>query len=131
MLSLGKKKKNDEIFEDTNDLVIVFDDENKTSKIRRITDFRDGALYVVGEFKIPVQDCVVTNSEEGRHFFYRAPAKSVLETERLAQLEKSTVLRHITEYHPEEKDDSGITKFLIVAIMIGFVSFALSSCFAG
>lgn len=94
------KNKEDDFTWDTNDIIIAFDDDNKTSEIHYISEFRNGALIVDGRLNIPVQDCEVTTGEQGRIYFYRAPEKSIKEVARLAQLEKSMILNQITAYTP-------------------------------
>ncbi|OIJ22055.1 hypothetical protein BKP45_05095 [Anaerobacillus alkalidiazotrophicus] len=125
-----KRKKDNELFPDTNDVLIVFDDEKKTSDIQRINEIRDNSLYVHGHYNIPIEDTEITNSEEGRNFFYRAPSQSITETRRLAQLEKSIVLRHITEYkQPQDENGTDITKMLLIgAIIVAFIMFGLQGC---
>lgn len=127
---LFRKKKDNDLFPDTNDVVIVFDDEKKISDIKRINEIRDNSLYVHGHYNIPIEDCEITNSEEGRNFFYRAPTQSITETKRLAQLEKSIVLRHITEYKPpQDANGMDITKMMLIgAIIVGFLMFGLQGC---
>lgn len=126
------KRKKDEIFEETNDVLIIFDDEAKTSDIQRITDIREDSVYAPG-YCVPIGDCEVTNSYEGRHFFYRAPSQSVTETRRLAQLEKNLVLTQITKYKPpvEEKPIDFTKIGLMVLLAIALFGFMLSSCSGG
>lgn len=127
------RKKKDDIFPETNDILIVFDDEKKTSEICRINEFTEESAIVTGKYNVPVGDCEITNSLEGRNFFYRAPSQMIEETKRLAQLEKSIVLRQITNYKPYEDPQKGdLTKlFLIIAIIVAFIMFGISSCSAG
>ena len=93
--------KEEDFFPSTNDVLIVFDDEAKTSDIKRINNIEEDTLFVTGEYAVPIGDCEITNSVNGRNFFYRAPSQSVQETKRLAQLEKSMVLKHITQFKPK------------------------------
>ncbi|MBM4765466.1 hypothetical protein [Bacillus sp. B15-48] len=85
---------------ETADILIVFDDENKTSDINRVTSITAEAVIVAGFYKVPIEDCEITTGKEGRNFFYRAPTQSIKETERLAHLEQSMVLSQITSYKP-------------------------------
>lgn len=129
------RKKDEEFFQDTNDLLIVFDDEKKTSEIRTISHYgEDGSIKVLGPtgYSIPIEDCEITNSEEGRNFFYRAPTQSIKETQRLAQLEKSIVLSQITQYRPKEPEEkgNGLTFFLLSIIVFAFLMMGISSCSA-
>jgi hypothetical protein len=97
---LNKKRNEDEYMFETTDLLIVFDDENKTSDIKRITAYSDGSVIVASHYKVPILDCEITTGKEGRNFFYRAPSRSVQETKRLAELEMNMVLEQITAYKP-------------------------------
>lgn len=99
-MGLFNKRDQDEFTMETNDLLIVFDDTQRTSDIRRITTISEDSVICAGYYKVPYQDCEITTGREGRNFFYRAPRESVIETERLAQLEKNMVLSQITAYRP-------------------------------
>jgi len=117
----GKKKK-DEFNFYTNDLIIIFDHDNKTSTIEQINYIKDDTIYVTGKHAIPLNDCTVTNSEGGRNFFLRAPSNYITETKRLAQLEKNMVLTQITSYKPPVLPSSmDWTKALLFALV--FVAF--------
>jgi len=98
-MGLLRKKEEDYTYE-TTDLLITFDDEKRTSDINRVTVIQDGAVIVAGQYKVPLLDCEITTGKEGRNFFYRAPSRSIMETERLAQLELNEVLTQITAYKP-------------------------------
>jgi hypothetical protein len=95
----NRKKDDDYIFE-TTDILIVFDDDKKTSDIQRVTMVDAESVIVAGFYKIPLEDCEITTGKEGRNFFYRAPSQSIVETERLANLEINMVLEQITAYRP-------------------------------
>src|SRR5690625_2356946 len=133
MLSFLKKDDDDKEFFDTEDMLIVFDNENKTSDIVYITEITDDAVIAAGRYKVPREDCEITNGVNGRNFFYRAPARSVIETERLAQLEKSMVLQQVTAYNPPEPPTTmDWTKGLLFGLVfIAFIVMGLSSCSGG
>lgn len=99
MLGFGRRNEDDFIV-DTTDILIVFDNDKKTSDINTVTAVTDDSVIVSGMYKVPLEDCEITVGRDGRNFFYRAPSRSVVETERLAQLEMNTVLRQITAYQP-------------------------------
>lgn len=128
----GLKKKKEDVFEDleTDDLLIIFDNDNKTSKIERVSYIKDGTIYVTGRHAIPEADTVLTNGDEGRVFFYKAPEQSIRETRRLAQLEKSMVLNQITAYKPpEQPNQMDMTKVLLFGLVfVAFVVMGLGSC---
>ncbi|PGV93201.1 hypothetical protein COD87_32130, partial [Bacillus cereus] len=63
MLSkFSRQKMREEDFEpSTNDVLIVFDDEKKTSDIKRINVIEEDKLMVIGEYVVPIEDCTITN----------------------------------------------------------------------
>lgn len=99
-MSLFRRKQQEEFFMDTNDTLVIFDNDNKTSDIVRISEIADEAVIATGKYKVPILDCEITTGPDGRIFFYRAPSQSVMETERLARLEINTVLSQVTAYKP-------------------------------
>lgn len=96
------RKKDDDFMYETDDFLIVFDDDNLKSDIKRVSHITNEVVEVTGHYKIPLGDCVITVGSNGRNFFYRAPEQSIVETERLAKLEYNTVLSQITAYKPPE-----------------------------
>lgn len=135
MLSMLKKRKkeDEDYFAETDDVLVIFDDENKTSVIERVSEIREGAIYVTGKHAVPVEDVEVTNGVEGRIFFYRAPAQSIAETKRLAALEQSMVLSQITAYKPPQPPNSmDWTKAMLFGLVaLGFITIGFSSCGMG
>jgi hypothetical protein len=127
---LKRDKKAEEFFPETEDVLIVFDDEQKTSDIQRISEIKEGTLYVTGRYAIPVLDCEITTGAEGRTFFYRAPSQSITETHRLAELERNMVLNQITAYkQPIPPTSMDWTKGLLFAlIFVAFVVMGITSC---
>lgn len=125
-----RRKKEEEFFPETDDVLVIFDDDNKKADIQRISEIKEGTIYVTGKYVVPLGDCEVTTGVEGRIFFYRAPERSIIETERLAQLEKSMVLSQITAYRPPVAQASmDWTKGLLFALVfLGFIMLGLSSC---
>lgn len=132
MFGLLKKRKQeeDEFFFETSDILIVFDDENRTSDIQRVSEIREGTIYVTAKYAVPLEDCEITTGTEGRNFFYRAPSQSVLETTRLAALEQSMVLNQITAYRPPVPPAAmDWTKGLLFGlIFLAFIIIGISSC---
>ena len=126
----GKRDDEDEFEFETSDLLIVFDDENRTSDINRVTAVSDGAVIVAGHYKVPIGDCEITTGREGRNFFYRAPSQSIKETERLAKLEMSMVLEQVTAYRqPVPNNGLDATKIVLFGlIFVAFVVLGISGC---
>lgn len=125
-----RKQDDDEFVFETTDLLIVFDDEQKTSDINRVTSVADGAVIVAGMYKVPLIDCEITTGKEGRNFFYRAPSQSIRETENLAALEMNMVLEQITSYKPPVPPTTmDWTKGLLFALVfIAFIVMGITSC---
>ncbi|GEL76570.1 hypothetical protein [Tenuibacillus multivorans] len=123
------KKKDDKFFDETDDILVIFDDDQKTSDIQRITEITEDAVIVNGRYKVPYQDCELTTGNEGRIFFYRAPSQSVKETKRLADLERNTVIREIANYRYQEESGIDISKIAMIGItMFAVLMLGLSSC---
>ncbi|SEO80144.1 hypothetical protein SAMN04488134_11349 [Amphibacillus marinus] len=121
-MGLLNKKTDEEYANETTDLLIVFDDEKKTSDIKVVTSLDKESVTVNGNYKVPLQNCEITVGKEGRHFFYRAPSRSIEEVERLAQLEQKIVLTQITSYRPPEPPNTmDMTKLLLFGLL--FVAF--------
>lgn len=106
---------------------VVILEENGQADIATIYDSDDKALYAaspVQEYAIPRADIQgVYVSPAGRIFVIGAEPDYVRDTEHLAALEKSIVLRQITMYeHPAEDDrrpDLGrIMTWLLIAVLV-------------
>ncbi|MBG9585545.1 hypothetical protein [Cytobacillus firmus] len=123
-----KRKEEDEFIFETTDILIVFDNDNKTSDIKTITDFTEDSVIVAGHYKVPILDCEITTGKEGRNFFYRAPSRSIEETGRLAQLEMNMVLEQITAYKPPTLPSSidWMKGLLIGLLFVAFIVIAVS-----
>jgi hypothetical protein len=132
-MGLFKKSKEEDFTFETSDLLIIFDDEKRTSDVMRVTGITEESVMVEGYYKVPFQDCEITNGKEGRNFFYRAPSQSIRETERLARLEQSMVLSQITSYKPPVPPSAmDWTKALLFGLVfIAFIVMGLSSCQGG
>ena len=119
-MSLFKKKNEEEDFEFlTNDLLIVFNQDKKTSDVAHVSEVTEDAVIVEGKYKVPIEDCEITTGKDGRNFFYRAPAKSITETERLARLEMNTVLTQMTAYRePHIPNGLDGMKIMLVAVIV-------------
>lgn len=130
MFGLLKRKDDDDFTFETSDLLIIFDDEKRTSDVMRVTGITADSVMVEGYYKVPLEDCEITNGKEGRNFFYRAPSQSIKETERLARLEESMVLSQITAYRPPVPPTSmDWTKGLLFALVfIAFIVLGATGC---
>lgn len=131
-MGLFQKKQNQDEYDmfETTDILIVFDDEAKTSDINRVTTVSSEAVIAAGKHKVPIEDCEITTGKEGRIFFYRAPSESVKVTENLARLEMNMVLEQITAYKPPIPPSSmDWTKGLLFGLVfIAFVVMGITGC---
>lgn len=120
MMGLLKKKNDETEFEFvTNDLLIVFNDEKRTSDISLVSEITEEAVRVDGKYLVPIEDCDITTGKDGRNFFYRAPNQSITETQRLAQLEMNTVMKQMTAYRdPIIPTGLDAMKIMLIAIVI-------------
>jgi len=124
-----RNKRRDEVMADTKDVLIVFDHDKKISDINRVDEVDAEKVVVYGKYVVPIADCEITTGGEGRHFFYRAPTRSIQETNRLAQLERSIVLSQITQYKKPEQNQTDLTKILLIGVIcLAFIVMGLSSC---
>ena len=124
-MALFKRKQEDEEYSiETTDLLIVFDNDNRTSDIKQIDYIDDEAVTVEGAYKVPIKDCEISVGKEGRNFFYRAPQQSINEVERLARLEQNIVLSQITSYRePEMPNATDLTKIILMGLIaVAFIS---------
>lgn len=97
-MNFFKKKEESEFEFVTNDLLIVFNHDKRTSDINLVTEVTEDAVKVEGKYNVPIEDCEITTGKDGRNFFFRAPAEYAAETQRLAKLEMNTVLMQMTAY---------------------------------
>lgn len=114
---------------DRDRLVIV--EENGTADIATVYDIDDQAVYAasnVQDYAIPVGDLRSFVGPAGRIFLLAADPDYVRDTERLAALEKSTVLRQVTHFQkPQEEAGPGIkirdilTYGLIFILVLGVI----------
>lgn len=124
-----RNKRRDEVMADTKDVLIVFDHDKKISDINRVDEVDAEKVVVYGKYVVPIADCEITTGGEGRHFFYRAPTRSIQETNRLAKLERSIVLSQITQYKKPEQNQTDLTKILLIGVIcLAFIVMGLSSC---
>lgn len=114
-------------FYESDDRLIVFDEDKRTSDIVYVTDVTDVAVVSAGKYSVPREDCEVTTSPEGRVYFYRAPSQYVQEVQRLAKLEQSIVLTQITNYKPPVKENPNLdVKFWVVSVLL-FVAIIMAA----
>ena len=110
---------------------VVIIEENGCADIATVYDTDDQAVYASSaaqDYAIPVADLRAHVGPSGRIFVLSAESDYVRDTERLAALEKSIVLRQVTHYaKPPEDEGKGIrlrdilTYALIFVLVLGLI----------
>jgi len=106
---------------------VVIIEENGCADIATVYDTDDHAVYAASaaqDYAIPIADLRAHVGPSGRIFVLAAESDYVRDTERLAALEKSIVLRQVTHYaKPPEDDSSGfkIRDILMYALIFVLV----------
>lgn len=119
MRLFGKSGATDVDFVGLDDRLIVCDTSKKTVDIMNVDEVNDVSVMVQGHYVIPKEDCHVHTSPKGRVYIYQAPTEFILETERLARLEQSIVLSHITNYREPKVDNPNLDmKFWAIAALL-------------
>lgn len=132
MFNIFKKKNDDDRHYD--DRLIIFDDEKQTASIDYVDDASDGKVTVVGRATVPIEDCEIVNGEvDGvvvRLYFLRAPTKIIDATANLAALEKSIVLKQLTDYSDPDSNQKGLdwTKLALFGLLAIAIVLGMSSC---
>jgi len=107
----------------TGDVLITFDAENQTGDVVHVTDVNHERVlgadsYGRTHYAVPISDVKIFTGRKGRIFFYNAPSESIMDTQRIADLEKSTVLQQITRYHePANHQPIDVMKYVLVGII--------------
>lgn len=101
---------------------VVIIEETGLADIATVYDQDDQAVYAespVQDYVIPVGDLKAYVGPSGRIWVLAADHDYVRDTERLAALEKSIVLRHVTSYakEPEKESDFRIRDILLYALV--------------
>lgn len=102
------------------DLICIFQ-ENGTANIAPVTEINDERIYAEsldGNFAVPLGDVKSFTGPKGRIFLYPTTVENVADSQRLAALERSIVLRQITHFAPEAnyEEKAGIPLRFKVAI---------------
>jgi len=113
---------------DRDTLVVIQD--NGTADIATVYDTDDQAIYAESatqDYAVPIADYKAYVGQHGRIYVLRADSDYVRDTERLASLEKSIVLRHVTHYQkPPEAEAAGINlRQILLYAMIGILLLAV------
>lgn len=86
------------------DVLVVFKDDG-TAEIAPVSDINDERVYAEsydGNFAVPLGDVKSYTGRKGRVFLYPSTVENVTDCQRIASLERSTVLRQITHFADEK-----------------------------
>lgn len=90
------------------DVLVVFKDDG-TADIAPIVTMNDERVFAEspqGNYSVPVEDVKSFVGRKGRIFLYPSTIENVTDCQRIAALERSTVLRSITHF----EEDSSLPK---------------------
>lgn len=108
---------------------VVIIDENGTADIALIYQEDDISIYADSasqDYAIPLADLASFVGPHGRIYMLKAESDYVRDTKRLAALEKSIVLRHVTQFVQAKEEASGINiRQILVYALIGVLLLAV------
>lgn len=85
------------------DVLVVFR-EDGTAEIAPVMDINDERIYAEsydGNYSVPIGDVKSYTGRKGRVFLFPSTIENVTDCQRIAALERSTVLRQITHFAEE------------------------------
>lgn len=91
------------------DVLCIFK-EDGTAAIAPVVEINDERIFAEsldGNYAIPLGDVRSFTGPKGRVFLYPTSVENVTDCQRIAALERSTVLRQITHFAPEENEVMG------------------------
>ncbi|MBE3553575.1 MAG: hypothetical protein IMW85_00885 [Thermicanus sp.] len=110
---IGSKRQEQE----TMDTIVIFDTESGMADIRPVLSVDHEKVQAEG-YSVPIGDTKAFTGRRGRIFAVNAPADATSDYRRIAELEKSTVLRQITRYTDNTKDQPiDFLKYILIGII--------------
>lgn len=104
------------------DKLVVFN-EDGTADIATVFDRDDNAIYAESptlDYAVPIGDLKSFVSSFGRIYTLKADFDYIQDTVRLAALEKSIVLRHVTQFEKAAPENNGLNiKQIMLYVLIG------------
>lgn len=109
--------------EEIRDTLVIFSDDG-TAEILPVVDKNEERISAGagGQISVPIGDVANYTGKRGRVYLYGTTSDNIQDCQRIAALEKSIVLRQITQYEPVELpegkaiDLTKIMLFVLVAI---------------
>lgn len=106
-------------FFDTRHKLVIFNEDQRTCEIHAVTTVDEKSVIAAGKHVVDKESCSVYSGEHGLIYAFKAPATILVETARLAQLEKSMVLQQITQYKEPIKENPNLDmKFWALAALL-------------
>ncbi|NHN35561.1 hypothetical protein [Paenibacillus agricola] len=107
------------------DVIIIFG-SNGTADIATVLEIDSERILAAGEveYSIPIADVKPYSGKRGRIFSYKASEENITDTKRLAELEKSIVLKQITLFEKQKFADEPM-KWPIGKMIIGGIGIFL------
>lgn len=109
-----KLKKNQQM---SRDIAVIISDDG-TADVAYVIDTDSDRILAENEthdYAIPIADCRHYVGSRGRIYVYGAVPECIQDTKRLAELEKSTVLKQITMYKKPEEKPFDVMKIVLTA----------------
>ncbi|MBY9082623.1 hypothetical protein KIH86_25365 [Paenibacillus sp. HN-1] len=105
------------------DTLMIYKDEDGTADVATVIDVNDERLYAenaITSYTIPVGQYKTYTGRKGRIFVVGAPLDAVSDYQRIAALERSTVLRQITHYQgdPPEPVRKPIGRYILIGLAV-------------
>lgn len=114
-------------FYDTQHRLVIYDNENHSCEIYNVTHLSGEEVTAMGRAVVPIQDCTIHISNEGRVYTLNAPSEYIQEAKNLAALQQSTVLRQITAYREPEVPNGNMDLFKWALVFIVLVAVIMSA----
>lgn len=112
---------------DTNDIVVIISDDG-TADIASVYDTDDTAIYAsssLQDYAIPKSDAKSHVGARGRIYVVAADSDYISDTQRLAKLEQSIVLRQVTNFAGIDQRKKIDIKQIMLYMLIGILLLAV------
>ncbi|KGP85291.1 MULTISPECIES: hypothetical protein [unclassified Paenibacillus] len=103
------------------DVLCIFK-EDGTAAIAPVVEINDERVFAEsldGNYAIPLGDLKSFTGPKGRVFLYPTSVENVTDCQRIAALERSTVLRQITHFAPEEYESGAKAPIGKIMLVVG------------
>jgi hypothetical protein len=111
---------------------VVIIDQNGTADIAIVYDREDNALYAESDtedYAVPLADVTAFVGPHGRIYLMNADSDYVADSKRLAALEKSIVLRHVTHFAKPPVEEGGGLNMKKILMYVGLFALIMIAIF--